>query len=248
MADTIGLAQASLRVMFDIDVVLEGPKDGILLLLWRNQLLDSGCLWDQGPATSTSAFLHQTRGRIAYANLSGDREASFSERLTLRAGTAASDPTQSVGGRLQVQLRNLQTTAEISASGDWSVNDLQSFGPTPTSQLGLYPGADARNALDDPRGDLQGWTFSHSELLTIPVRFKVLDSTAAALATQLTGRVTAELDQQAIAGSRRFVYSASTLSVDFADTSTFSFAQITDPAGIVDFSQARVSLVAAPGA
>lgn len=238
-----GFAQAHMNTSFKIQVNLSGPDDGISNLLWT-QILATGCVMFPGCVFDIS-FVHQTQGRLAYANSSGNREASFQERLTLRSATDTIHE-RTVGGSIALQLRNQQTTAQVSAGGDWSTSDLRPFDPTPASQLGLYPTGDARNAQDDPQGDLQGWNFFHSEVLTVPVRFIATEGFGSLNAWQFYGLVEVQLQQQATAGIGPFVYSSSTLSVDFADTSTFSFAQITDPAGIVDFSQARVALVAAP--
>ena len=239
-----GFAQAHLNTSFQIQVNLSGPDDGISNLLWT-QILATGCV-PRSSCVFDISFMHQTQGRLAYANQSGNREASFQERLTLQSTVHETTHQRTVRGSLGLQLRNLQTTAQATAGGDWSTSDLQPFGPTPASDLGLYPTGDARNALNDPQADLQGWNFFHSQVLTIPVRFLAAPGFGSLNAWQFYGLVDVQLQQQAAAGIGPFVYSSSTLSVDFADTSTFSFAQITDPAGIVDFSQARVALVAAP--
>lgn len=239
-----GHAQSSLGADFGIAVQMYGPNDGFSQLLWTQTMVQAGCSGDSGCVFNLS-FLHQTTGRIAYANRSGDREASFSETVTLRSTSFGQTFEQRAAGEVAVRLRNNQTAAETRFSGDWSASDLQAFGPTPASQLGLFPTGDARNALDDPQGDLQGWNFRHTEVLTIPVHFWPSSTFGALGELQLFGEVAVSLDQLARAGIGPFVYSSSTLSVDFADTSTFSFASITDPQGVVDFSQTRVALVAA---
>lgn len=240
-----GFARSSLQSSFRVGVWLYGPNDGFSQILWTDMMVLAGCLSDDGCVFNLS-FLHQTQGRFSYANSSGDREASFSERVTLRSITPFNTYEQSVGGDVRLRLRNNQSMAEVNASGDWSTSDLQAFGPTPASQLGLFPTGDARNALDDPRGDLQGWNFRHSEVMTIPVRFRATDFFGSLGAVQLVGRLDVGFEQQATAGIGPFVFSSSTLSVDFADTSRFSFSSIADAAGVVDFSQTRVSLISTP--
>jgi hypothetical protein len=240
-----GFARSSLQANFGVGVWLYGPDDGFSQILWTDMMVLAGCLSDDGCVFNLS-FVHQTQGRFSYANSSGDREASFSERVTLRSITPFNTFEQSVGGDVRLRLRNQQSVAEVSASGDWSAGDLRAFGPTPASQLGLFPTGDARNALDDPRGDLQGWTFRHSEVLTLPVRFRAAEFFGSLGAVQLVGRVDVGFQQQATAGIGPFVFSSSTLSVDFADTSTFSFSSIADATGVVDFSQTRVSLISTP--
>jgi MYXO-CTERM domain-containing protein len=240
-----GFARSSLQSSFRVGVWLYGPNDGFSQILWTDMMVLAGCLSDDGCVFNIS-FLHQTQGRFSYANSSGDREASFSERVTLRSITPFNTFEQRVGGDVRLRLRNNQSVAEVSASGDWSAGDLQAFGPTSASQLGLFPTGDARNALDDPRGDLQGWNFRHSEVLTVPVRFRATDFFGSLGAVQLVGRVDVGFEQQATAGIGPFVFSSSTLSVDFADTSTFSFSSITDASGVVDFSQTRASLISTP--
>jgi hypothetical protein len=240
-----GFARSSLQASFGVGVWLYGPNDGFSQILWTDMMVLAGCLSDDGCVFNLS-FLHQTQGRFSYANSSGDREASFSERVTLRSITPFNTYEQSVGGDVRLRLRNNHSMAEVSASGDWSTSDLQAFGPTPASQLGLFPMGDARNALDDPRGDLQGWNFRHSEVMTIPVRFRATDFFGSLGAVQLVGRLDVGFEQQATAGIGPFVFSSSTLSVDFADTSRFSFSSIADAAGVVDFSQTRVSLISTP--
>jgi hypothetical protein len=240
-----GFAQANVRASFGMGVWLYGPDDGFSNILWGDMMVLAGCLSDDGCVFDIS-FVHQTQGRFSYANRSGDREARFRETLTLRSETPQAVYEERVGGDVRLRLRNQQSEAEVSVGGGWSAGDLRSFGPTPASQLGLYPTGDPRNALDDPQGELQGWDFRHTEVLTLPVRFKAGGFFGSINAVQLLGSIDVDLEQQATAGIGPFVFSSSTLSVDFADTSTFSFSSIADPAGIVDFSQTRVALVATP--
>lgn len=242
-----GFAQSSLNIGFRINVWLYGPDDALANSLWAQMMELSGCRSTAGCVFDVS-FLHQTRGRFAYANASGDREARFRESLTLRSETAAGVTERRVAGDVGLRLRNNQSDAQITLGGDWSASDMTPFGPTAASQLGLFPSGDVRNALDDPLGDLRGWNFSHSQVLTVPIRFSL--GIGSLGVSGMLGGIDVELDQAATAGMAPigvapFVFSRSTLSADFADTSTFSYASISDPQGVVDFSQTRVALVAA---
>ncbi len=240
-----GFAQAALKVNFGLGVQLLPPNDLLAAALWWQTLLQSGCGsdTDTGGCVFNVSFMHLTKGRFAYANSSGDRQASFRESLTLSSVTPDGTSQASAQGEVRVQLKNQQTAADVRFSGDWSAGDLQPFGPAPASQLGLFAAGDARNALDDPQGPLRGWDFGHDEILTVPIKFTGEDFT---LGAPLQGSIEVDLEQVATAGIGPFVYSSSTLSADFADTSTFSFLRITDPAGVVDFSQTRVELLLSP--
>lgn len=237
-----GFAQASLNAGFHLNVRLSPPSDILAAMLWRDTLLQLGCRDAVVGCVMDVSFAHVTQGRFAYANRSGDRQASFRESLTLSSVLPTGTAQVRTQGEVRVDLQNLQTQANVRYSGDWSAQDMRPFGPTPASQLGLFPTGDARDALDDPQGPLQGWDFRHTAFLTVPMRFTLDFSSDVSFRSWMDGTLEVGLEQLATAGIGPFVYSSSTLSVDFADTSTFSFSRITDPSGVFDFSQTGVEL------
>ncbi len=211
-----GDASATIVTAFELDVLIDLGADPLSVALFTAMTRRGNCCrFDVG-------FVHTTHGRLAYASQSGDRRALFQETLVL--GPAR------LFGEVDMRLTNGSPLASVQTRGAWSPADLRAFGPTPASQLDLFPVGDARNALDDPLGDLRGFDFLHTEVITLPLDFAVEGLTS------LTARIPVRLQQTALAGLGGPVFSRSTLSVDFADTSTLAPVRLSDPLGELDLS------------
>lgn len=211
-----GDASATLDTAFELKLFIDMGTDPLSVALF-SALASRGncCRFDVG-------FVHTTHGRLAYAHQSGDRRALFQETLTLGPVT--------VFGQVDMSLRNGSPLASVQTRGAWSPADLTAFGPTPASQLALFPAGDLRNALNDPLGDLRGFDFLHTEVITLPLYFGIEGLTS------LTATIPVRLQQAALAGIGGPVFSWSTLSVDFADTSTLAPTRLSDPLGELDLS------------
>ena len=216
-----GDASAVLRSDFTLDVIIDMGQDPVSIALLTALLARGNC------CRFDVSFLHTTHGRLAYVNESGDRRAYFQETLTLGPAT--------VFGEVTLNLSNGSPLASVATRGAWTPADLTAFGPTPASQLGLFPAGDPRNSLDDPLGDLRGFEFLHTEVIRLPLFF-----TLEGMST-LAAHLPVTVQQVAVAGLNRAgtttpSYSSSTLSVDFADTSTLAPAGLFDPEGELDLS------------
>jgi hypothetical protein len=229
-----GTAHGHVEAQYDITVEYLPPADPIIAALWVADLQRRGCLGFQG-CQLNETFQHITRGRLAYGAYSTDRSASFEERLTLTGMD-----TLQYGGRLDLGYNPSRGPGVVlGVSGDWDARDLTAFGPTPASQLNLFPDGDPRNALPDPSGDLAGFDFLRWEIIADrPGLFRFANP----FSSVLVGTFHATLLQDASAAEGSDSYNFSTLAVDFAHTSALSVVGVTDPLGEIDFSQATMNV------
>lgn len=233
-----GSAHARMQVAFDLKVRFVAPSDPIGAALWSASMAAAGCGFLLG-CTLTTDFTHDTHGRIAYAPMVTDRQASFEEHLTI----AGSDSI-GVAGKVTLGFNpSGGRDAVVGLTGAWGHNDLTTLYPATSSQLGLYPAGDPRNTLDDPLGTLAGFDLAHLEIMNGRPAVYSLTSPVSGI---LEGVYRVTLDQEAIAAEGSSSYNFSLLAVDFAHTSTFNVGRVADPTGRLDLSLASLELSFVP--
>lgn len=169
------------------------------------------------------SFLHQTTGRFMVTGtpISGSG-ASFSERLHVEGSSNTwTTGTQGTAAIIATSAGNLPSTQ---TTGAWTLSDFQA--PQQT-------------------GDATAWVFNHFETLpALSTQFKPAQSSDGQRA--LHGTFTMTLEQSADAAFNNplayRVGGGTSISADFAHTSTFSFGGIHDPTGHLDLSGVAVSL------
>jgi hypothetical protein len=203
-----GYAAATATVLLNIDVEIRGT------LLFPSVDL---CLGYGAGCLLTVNFIDDTHGMLAHGS-----SANFSQLANISGqvnvdGTGVGSSSVDVGGSIDISQFGFVPTV----TGDWTTNDLTSFGPTPSTQVSLFPLGDPKNSFPDATGDISGYNFHHIERFGAISRFDSVQQSAA-----LSSHFRVEFTQTAIAGDPSGGYDFSVIAVDFSKISNFSVESV----------------------